>query len=689
MALELSNQVFLVSSSTAVMYPASGAHGCCFWFYMPATVSAQMTLVEWTNGTDSSRLTFSLDTSKRLVLSGSTSLGVAGSVTSAALATGWHFLAGGGGAVNSALIYSIDGGSTFVLGFINRPSTALTEWNVGRKADGTEICTGTKIIYYFVGASAVSGAEITNIYNGGVAINPTALADGETAVVPFINDMLATTGTVAFACGVEPTFVSDTDVRGVAWTASAIQTMPSIRNGDVLFTNANFDLLMFSDSFGVPATSRLAYHLANELARAAGYPIKKLLQGYRTGASASGNPIVAVLADLVGTIVDDTNNYGWENDGTPIQMAMPLDEGIEVIAEDAVESAKYLTLQFRNPGTYTGPVTTWIQSGDTLTVNPILRVPTANGVTVYQLQDSNGDTSERSVLGSAGIPTPQGSFPLTVDVSGGRDLAIRPDTGSWTTSLTPDGAWLDFVGVVGNNTSRGKGIGFGSVAGSSWSVSGHNVNATSSGGTPKQYTDAEIQGVIEAFYHPQRKLIFCLSIATESSMQTPVETWITRLATRCANLGITNYGVLLISQFCHNLGGGDADGNADRNGARNAAIAFDTIAQANPLVCHVSLYKLLNGSYFHTAAGFTGAVDDNDANGPQQKFLADYDTLYGTTYATTPGRTMLDSSNLHLNSLEAPQFMAEVIAREILANASTEPTGNAFTQQQLLIPSAA
>ena len=668
-----SNQNFLLSTSTDLVPKfAAGQFGICTWIKIPATLASPQTIYDSdSNGVDSSQAKLVLNVNRTLSLTITNSTGTFSIYTTPvfnAPSPGWHIIYSyrvTGGAyrisADTTVLKDFPGGT-----FLDAP---LSRIQIGRSFGGNDQLDA-QLLYFSSITGVIGPTQLAQLFNNGVPISPALTPVPTNAVLPFINDDVATTGVVAIGSGRQPEFVDDSDITG-SWTPSAYDLMPAIRNGNVLFDNANYDLLMFSDSFGVPSTARLSQHLANELARESSAPFKKLMQGYKTTFSTSGNPIVSSVSMSGTQVVSDTNTYQWENNNTPVRLALPLDDGIEVPVNPFVDAQTLLDVTISNPSVYTGPLSSWIGAGDVIRATPILRKSTVVPLLQYRTIDGiSSSPRDDTLVGNTGLATAQQSKDLTVDVSGSRKILFGPESGAWSTSTGNPGDYFQFVGLVADNLDTTKGIGFGAVGDSSWSVIGHAVNTSSSAGQPKQYSDAEIEVIINAFHTPGRKLILALSIATEFNMQTNIEAFVSRMEIRCANLGITNFSILLISQFTHVVGG-VPNLVTNRGDVRNSALAMDAVAAGNPNVAHVSIYKLTDGCFFHNAgqAGF----DPNDANGPQQKFLEDYDAAHSTTYAVTPGRVMLDANSIHLGSSPAAQFMAEVAAREVVANSIQEP----------------
>jgi hypothetical protein len=648
MSLSLSKNSWMRCESANALLP-TGAAAILLGIKIPASLASEGTILEWTNATDSSLYRISLTTSLQLRLTCSTSLGITANSLTAVLSAGWHLIQCSQlslGVGNNALISFDNGGYTSVVDTA-RPETALTRLSVGRRWDGTEQLNGIELREFFLASNQIGGTEKLDSYNAWLA--GTSLAtpmNGDQLYMALRNDLTLTTGTATFTTPREPIWADDTGyVVGATWAQSTFDAIQAIRNADVLYDNMNLDCKLDSDSFGGPFNSRLAYWLVNELARFAGTSIKKLANGARVRAHTTDSPIVT--ADGVGGTaitgdVNDVNNYEWNLGDAAVQMAIPMDWGLDIHLPAGSTGTNIATISAKAPSNYSGPISSWIGASDTLGCKLLLR----RGCDF----SSNEGPQEITYAGDGLVPWATPEILLSEDVSGGRLLEVVAPGGDVASIVDAD---FQIIGSIWNNKSVAQGIGYLAIAGGSWSVAGHYADLTSDGGQPKQYTDEQINPVIAAFHDPGRKIIFVMSIATEGGMDTTVPLWIAKTKERCATLGITNYGFMIISQFVHTA----------MSTVRTSVIDFDAIAAADPLVCHVSIYKLTGGCFFHDEG--TASLGANDANGAQQYFLEEYDDLYGTDYQTTPGRVMLDGSDLHLNDAPSAQFMAEILARSL------------------------
>lgn len=655
---------FYTESANAVPQVNAAQFGIVGRFLMPTTIASEQVLFEMSSGADLSRVTLSLTTDLKTKLEISNAAGTTTNVTAgSAWSVGWHtfmvYAPSSGNILhrvdNSAVIQAASGG---------RPNSALTRLTLGCKRDGT-MPSESAMRWLHCCTNSFDATEITALGTWDGTANLAATINGETAIIPFENTDVATLGTVAWVHQREPIFIDDP--MTVSWAQSAFDAIPAVRNANVLYDNANVDLMLFSDSFGAPFAERLAFWMASEYARMAGVGIKKLANGARTRAHATDSPIVTT--ELIGGTgldddVADSNNYAWNLDITPVQMAIPMDWGLDMAFPAGTTGTYIASVSGANPASYSGPIAEWMDD-DTYGVKLLLR----RGCN-FRAYDNSTLRDSITFSGSGAIPWASPEILLSEDNSGGRLLNIAPPSGGF--AGIEDEAF-QIIGSIWENKDIDEGVGYLSIAGGSWSVGGHYANAASSGGTPKQYLDTEINPVIAAFNDSSRKLIFVMSIATESSMNTTVAAWITKMRARCTTLGITNYGFLIVSQFVH----------TDRATVRTSVTDFDTIAQANPDVCHVSIYKLTKGCFFHD--NLNSALGPNTANTAQEYFLDAYDLANGTDYDTTPGRTMLDASDLHLSGVESGRFMGEIMARglfqsgELAADPASNVSGKQFS----------
>lgn len=689
MALLLENKNFLYTNTTLTgnsnSFPtatasAENTFALVFWVYVPTTVASAMCLFDYYNTGDTAEFRLELNTDKTINIFSSKTNGTNGSVDTTALNNGWNLVQVYKAAGTSQFRYRINGGGqTNATTDTFSYDVTLTELLIGRRKDGSNPADGVRLSYISTWKDIFDTTETAAIYNSGKAKNPATSANVEQDILSLRNSLTPELGSLMFLYGREPKFVNDDDIIDLAaeaaWTDNTYQLMPAVRNAELLYNNGNMDFFMNGDSFTVPSFSRTTYKFIDTLADLCDTKVKKFAN-FITETNDNTNPILAIPA-MTDARIDFNDDYAWENGttwsnaDTPTQMATPIYWGNEILSSPVGLTDPIISFDFRNCAGASGGFSDWLSPTDSVEATLILRKPTQRPLSSFGLADNNGAYETKTLSGVDGIPLGV-SRTLTENVSGKKVLKVGPPNGTWSGVTN---GYLQMIGVMADNLNSAKGVGFCTIADSSWSIDNHSINLTSSGSgsAAKKYTDEQIEGVISAFVDPNRKIIFTLNIANETGdLVTKVGDWVTAIERRCTSLGITNYSMLIISQFCHTMNDTDDTEHA-RTNSRDLAIDMDTVAQSNPNVCHISLYKLTDGCFFYNqSTGFT-IKEPNDANGPQQKWLEDFDTANGTTYATSPGKDgVLDSGSLHLSGAGA-DLMSYLLAKAIVENGSVEP----------------
>ena len=655
------------SSNSPDIMPQVGTWGLSLWLEIKG-LAVDECLVHANNTSDSSEFKLTLLADRTLQVSSTPSAGGTQQVSSSALSEGYRHVAVSSDGSEIALYVDGSLASTLSSGLFD---TALTEMQIGRDIGGTD---QANIVTLWWGnySDSLSEAEITALYNAGVPTDPTSLASGVLAVLPFNNSVDPTTGSVELGSGNMAHFV-DSGFEG-SWTAPDIQLVPVIRNLDVLPSDMDMDVLMLSDSFGFTTRNRLTDQLADQIAKKFGLKIKKLLHG--TDEPTFFDRTVATSipggGSITGTFVSDASSYEWENQHTPTQSALPFGGDQHEIYTGATPSGDILEVTVQAPTDYTGPILDFYKSD--LTMSPVVRITTTNQLGAIQVSDNGINAQDISITGSGGDIKVLPPKLCQEDAGSSKKLLVSPSEGTWDTEDL--NKYLDYLGTLVEDTTVEKGLSWASIAGNSWAISQHATNAQSSQPTSnvKRYTDDEIGGLLDGYQDSDRKLIFCLNIADNGNQEPWTSNWISRVETLCASKGITNYGFWLISQFTHRVSGSE-DSYADRAGSETTVVQFDAIAQSREDTCHLSMYKLFDGAYFHDAPA---GLDPNDENGPQRQLLNNYDARWGTTWSTDTLGVLLDATSLHLGSITGAQpaeFMGAAVAEAMYNELNSPPGG--------------
>jgi len=618
--------------------------------------------------------------------------------TDSALAPGWHCLAFHHGGGNMPMF--VDGANlqSAQISSGTKPDSPLTLLSIGRSlaAGSTDYFDGKLLQWVACHTSTLSATEQAGLYGSiivddvevgtpGVPVaDPVATINGSVGWAQ-LGDSLAGGGTsevtIAFTCGITPTFADDSDLTTNAWTAPAIQTIPNSRRLSIIPRSFNADFIFFGDSFTGIANDRMPIHFWNEAARKASTNLKKYAGGHNETGNGSGNPMETDALAAGGTAsdsdIDDTAGYVLQ-DGN--YMDMPIGGGmVEINFGSGPTGTELNSIRIQNvdDSEFSGPIASWIASGDAVDFTPLIhcyddddgQLPNidmgdgSGAGTTYPISeasglDANGDAFVVDILNS--VPTQT----LTSAETDGRMImfSFAGDVAS-----TANNKFLCLAGGVADNTSVASGVGLLTIHDSSWSVSGHGDTLSAVVGTQRRYSDAEIVPVLKAYHDTTRKTVFVMAIATESaSMKTDVETWITRMRARATLAGITNYCFLLVSWP---PSGASGSATTDRTNTEDAAVRFDTIATEQTDVAHVSLLRLLNGAHLHDEGLFAG----NESTDAPYQAIKDYDTANGTNFQTgSPGREWLGAGDLHPANYQSANALAVVMVNEMYARGGAQ-----------------
>ena len=667
--------LFANSTNSPDLFPqVAGDYTVAFWFYHAGNPASDQTIFHYANDSDSSGSRLLTRSNGTLQSQMTTSGGATTIKSSATLTVGWH----------QFLMWHLLGtGTRYYLDTVQFGAHATGEFDASltKMQLGRPFVSATpldmQIAGFAVADAYADSTKRTTLYSGGTDPSRDAnvsLPSFFKASIPMENSLVPTLGDAELGIGIAPTFADDSALFVTdGYTASRIDAVPTMRNGENIPSNGNADLILLGDSYvGFHQPIRVGSHIVNELLTATNAPLRKLQHGVTpwdeslTIATATEN---AKTGGEYHRISDNgsADKYKVGRDtATSRNMAVPCNHMVEHWTGSDSAGTDYASMTFQNARSpETGPLSSWLDSGTKLKVHPLIWKHEVDAIDDLRYVDNGTNTIDATLSGLAA-----GKFhklpAITLDDNSTdkeRTIQLRP-TGPW-----PANKLLNWAGVNVQIEGVDEGLGIAVAADNSWSYGGFGGDQSATSPTNKNFSIGEIEPWLGAFLEGGRQAIYVLSLAGESIgeylVKLRTEAIISQYETIHANLGMLPPRFLLLSHYVAATFA-QASPYRHRFDAEDAALAFDEIAQAQSHVAHFSYYKATGGAYLHDEANAN--LGPNDADGPQEQWLLDYDATNSTTYATAPGRSGLDTADVHPRNRDAAVMFSQLAVKSVAAN---------------------